>query len=384
MKKSLKIRVFSIALVLVCLLLLLPASGFSVPYVDQSEALQAYEKLWNTFKMDSNGCPIYPDEYGGEYIDGNTLYVWLVDLTEELKEQYHSICDYSGNVEFLNARYSLNELDALKEKVMELPLEYHITGCVADRRENKLRIYLLERQEYIFHDLDHVLGGTEYIVEEGNYATLCSTNLCLGNSLGIPNIGTFTLGTCGTYNSQPAILTAGHCVPGPNVSIRYGDTLGTVFATSQISHCAYQSLGDFAIATIDSSQQLNFVTTNVLQPLFSPSTISGVLFSGWAPVGTNLYAYGKETHLVSGTVSQIGVVQYVEVNPIEHVDVNGVIQVTPYSTNIDQGDSGGPVFCNDLYMGNLFLGTLTGHDDYYFYYSPVSYAESEGFTVKTN
>ena len=69
--------------------------------------------------------------------------------------------------------------------------------------------------------------------------------------------------------------------------------------------------------------------------------------------------------------------------------VNGLIQVRPSSSNTQPGDSGGPIFMNYLSLGVQFLGTLTGGNTAdlthvaYFYYSPVSYAQAAGFTVKT-
>ena len=386
MKLTIYRRIAFLTLAIICLLALIPTANSSAAFLDQSKALLAYEKLWDTFEWDNIGRPIYPDEYGGEYVDGDKLYVWIVDLTDEIRDKYHSICDYSDNVIFLNAKYSLNELDALKEKVVNLPHEYQITGCVADRRENKLRIYLLEERVEIVAALKQLLGEVEYILEEQDYMTLCSTNLYAGSTLGTSS-NTFTLGTCGTYNSQPAILTAGHCAPAINTSIRYGSTNGTAFATVKSFQFYNGSTGDYAIATIDSSQQSNYVTTNYLKPSISPQTITGTALNGWVPVGTTLYAYGKTTGLVSGTVSQANVTfvgNFLTDNSWVYAGISGLVQVSPLSSNISSGDSGGPVFFNYLTMGNQFQGTLTGKDSLYFYYSPVSYAQVAGFTVKTS
>ncbi len=379
-------RAAILTFVLIFTFQLKPSIKSSASYVDQSRALLAYEKLWNTFDWDCDGCPIYPDEYGGEYIDGDKLYLWIVGLTDEIQKKYHSICDYSDKVVFLNANYSLNELDALKTQVMNLPIEYHITGCVADRRENKLRVYLQEEQKENIAMLKQLLGDVEFIIEKQNYMTFCSTNLYAGTTLGASS-GTFTLGVCGTYNSQPAILTAGHCAPHKYTSIRYGSTSGTVFATVQDFQFEDDEIGDYAIATINTSQQNNYLTTNILQPYFYPQNITGTVLNGWLPVGTNIYAYGSVTGLVSGTISQMNMPFkgniYTE-NNWTYYEIDGLFQVTPFSANTVTGDSGGPVFINYSTMGTQFQGTISGSTSSYFYYSPVSYAQVAGFTVKTN
>ena len=48
----------------------------------QGEALRAYKLLTNTFPMREDCSWIYPEEYGGAYIDdNNSLVIALVDCT---------------------------------------------------------------------------------------------------------------------------------------------------------------------------------------------------------------------------------------------------------------------------------------------------------------
>ena len=55
----------------------------------QGEALRAYKLLTNTFPMREDCSWIYPEEYGGAYIDdNNSLVIALVDRTAELEAEY--------------------------------------------------------------------------------------------------------------------------------------------------------------------------------------------------------------------------------------------------------------------------------------------------------
>ena len=388
MKLILMRGIILFVLLMTCVWLFIPITNSSAAIVGQSEALKAYEMLWNSFSLDKEGCPIYPDEYGGEFIVGDILYVWLVDLTDEMQESYHSICNHSKNVAFLNAKYSLNELDALKEQVVSLSPEYKISGCVADRKENKLRIFLVEIQEETVFALKQLLGDIEFILEEQDYVTFCSTSLYAGSTLFTDTLK-YTLGTCGTYNSQPAILTAGHCAPSINANVKYNSTNGTVFATITSYQFEDGETGDYAIATINSDQQSNYVTTNHLKPLLTYQSITGTAFNGWLPVGTDVYAYGCNTGLVSGTISHVNVNivgDFITNNGWVHAGINGLIGFapSPSSSTIQSGDSGGPVFMYYLNLGAQFLGNLSANNSSYVYYSPVSYAQADGFTVKTS
>ena len=270
-------------------------------YVDQSNALKAYERIWNTFELDNRGCPIYPDEYGGEYIDGEVLFVWLVNLSEDLIEKYTAICNDSEYVAFLDAKHSLNEMASWIPLVMDSAMTSNVTGCVADRKENLLRIYVSEITGSDKEYFNAAIGFENYVLEQCEKINMQS-NLYSGDTI-VSSGGGFTLGACGTYNSQPAILTAGHCVTGVGAQISYQTSSGTIFAQVGNYNFEEDGTGDFAIATVLSNQQSNFTLTNCLKPAFSPQTISGTAFSGWAPIGTNLYVYGQTSGLLAGQIT---------------------------------------------------------------------------------
>ena len=65
MKLILMRGIILFVLLMTCVWLFIPITNSSAAIVDQSEALKAYEMLWNSFSLDKEGCPIYPDEYGG-------------------------------------------------------------------------------------------------------------------------------------------------------------------------------------------------------------------------------------------------------------------------------------------------------------------------------
>ncbi len=88
---------------------------------DQRAALAANELLWQTFTLGEDGMPIaYPEEYGGAFIDGELLYIYIVGLNDELEDKYMEICKGSPVVRFLEADYSANYLQSLYDVVQGL------------------------------------------------------------------------------------------------------------------------------------------------------------------------------------------------------------------------------------------------------------------------
>ena len=67
---------------------------------NQYEAVVAYNLLVNNFAKDDVGLPIYPDEYGGAYIENGKLVLQLTDDSSENRSRYSSMCENKSKVVF--------------------------------------------------------------------------------------------------------------------------------------------------------------------------------------------------------------------------------------------------------------------------------------------
>lgn len=388
----------TISLCLVVSILFGGSLHFSPVSFDQTNALLAYEKICNTLKWDEKGHPIYPDEYGGEYIDGDILYVWIANYNGETLQKYQELCGDSSYVRFLKAEYSLNELNEYKEMVKAYVKEYNISAYAVDRKENRVRVYVSDACELDDSEktdlsltaeqsialLSQILNPDIYVFEEQSASKFC-VSIHAGDS--IHANGSCTLGACGTYNNQPAILTAGHCVPFGGTHIRYGGATDPQFATVSMWQCDDYFAGDYAIATIDSSLQSTYLTTGLLAYAIPTYSIDGIMYNGWAPVGTTVYAHNPNGTFVTTIVTAVDVtvnLRY-DIPPYSSVDVQGLIYCySPTSATIG-GASGGPVCMYIPGVGTYLLGTVSGGNGVNStYYSPISYPIADGFTVLTN
>lgn len=132
-------------------------SSTNTVYANQTDALNAYYKILESFECvsvfssqkNSNSMQsgfegvVYPEEYGGEYIDGSELYIYLVDANERMILEYNTLTDYASNVHYLNANYSLNYLESLNSIVDEFCGDYNISSYGVDRKNNcfVIRVY---------------------------------------------------------------------------------------------------------------------------------------------------------------------------------------------------------------------------------------------------
>lgn len=395
-----------IGLILIIALLLQLLSGAASAansnedqYIDQTEALTAYQKILSHFEVDDSGNTVYPDYYGGEFIDRDVLCIYLVQNDKEHQNLILSYCDQSSYVSFLSAEYSLNYLESLNNVVSQYVNEYDITGYGTDRRNNCFTVQISPSAGVLIAaQSEEVIKNTniipnledapiEYIVED--YAETYATKLYGG-----AQVNSSTLGICGTYNGSSAILLAGHAVSyyGTGISvanIKYNNS--TSFATTKYCQFANNGYGDFAIATINSS---SFTTTNKVYGTASSNlrSIIGTAYSGNTPVGTTLYKYGNTCGYAVGTVTALN--QSITYSTFgSNVTVKGLNTVAikvSSGYSVAGGDSGGPVYISS--SGYKLVGTISGGPssnsnatvNYYYYYSPIYYAENAGFSVKTS
>ena len=392
---------------------------------------KAYFNLyhWITESYPSNQ---YPEEYGGEFVKNDRLYIWIVDLSPEYEAKYRKICDCDCLV-FLDAKYALNELNSLYSVVSKCSKYYNIAGYCADRVNNCFRIDIAEslqpgdyehllalgipldylgyralsaretevalrevltnpvftygRRSYSFnwiHDdidiIDYQIGNRSVSINGGTAAVAYNGNTYLGS---------FTLGIGGTLtqNGQTydAFLTAGHCIKVSDTlsatTIKYnGNTISTDF----IVQLDFSNPGDYAVLKLQSGYSSTSLFHN---GNYSTISANSANFNGFPPVNYTIYRFGQVTGLYSMTVCDVNYTwAYIPV----FFEIPGMVCASgPSYTATVSGDSGGPVYCiyQDIYQGVYqnridFLGTISGHNvegsTAYLIYSPIGYVS--GFT----
>lgn len=175
---------------------------------NQAAALGEYFELIKYFNKDKYGSPIYPQHYAGEYIDKNNKLV--VQLTYEFADkEILSYLKSSPNIQIVYVEHSYNELISQKKIADELYASgVRVVSDGVDIIDNRYEIAVLKE------DLNKM--STTYtkdsivVFEEGTYAQ-ASAQLFGGDRIYNEDSGGYmSIGICGTYNGNDAILTCGH------------------------------------------------------------------------------------------------------------------------------------------------------------------------------
>ena len=350
----------------------------------QEEALDAYQLLWDSFEKDPESLqPYYPDEYGGEYIDGDKLVIQLTENTPENQAKYRELCGNSDKVVFEKVTYSLNYLNSLESQAELLSKDYAVTSYGVRRSENK---FILEVEQ---DDLDavqqHLLRQRSSVPIEVRAGVPMETTASLvgGGDIYAENNAidySFSLGICGTYDGSPAFLTCGHDL-GPDVSIYSSASHTTKIGKVAYWNYGYGKTGDYSIVKVTNS---NFTTTNKVKGNGTTLYVNGSVSS---PEGTTICKYGKTTGYSSGKVTATNLT-FSNVKGITQSYIRNSSKTTP----VAGGDSGGSVYVmsgsyckiTGLVSGRPIEPTMT--DGYMvMYHTPILYAvDNQGFKVKTN
>ena len=365
--------------------------------VEQESALLAYQNLWNSFGKDSKGNAIYPDEYGGEYIEDGKLVILLTDCSQSLKDEYKQRCNNSSDITFKEVEHSYNSLSSYSLYADQLQQDGAlVVSSGVDVRSNTYSIGINENRVSRSSRLvpSVALASNSLPITFTEESPIYSAvNMWGGDTIKNESSGaTMTAGICGTYNGKKALLTCGHGNTGsPYIAFATTRIGQVVFqrANTAILDTSANSLGDFSFVSLNS----NATTTNIVRKGTSTVPITGTYSS--VPVGTTIYKYGTTTKYSWGTVSQKSVkltYQLPQYSSIYYY-VDGLYKSTMTNSNgtnaIDAGDSGGPVY---IQSGSSYLlhGIVTAYTkpasgvNKIMYSTPIYYAQNAGFTVKTN
>lgn len=356
----------------------------------QTEALEKYEELMAFFDKDKFGVPIYPENYAGEYIDeNNKLVVQITNLFDD-KEVLEFLKETSV-VQIKYVEHSYDELLSQKRMANELYASgVRVTSDGVDIINNKYEISVLEE------DLEKIPTtynrNTALSIKKGEYA-VTTASLLGGDRIYNEDSGEYmSIGICGTYQGNNALLTCGHGNEKVGIlSQRYpyiqnktqSGRIGQVVfqqANTNSSNYGVSSLGDFAIVKITSSDT---ITNRVWEGGQITGTYSSV------PVGTTVYKYGSRTGYAWGNVTGTSIRLTYGDGLLAVYTVDGLysvsLQNSSGTTAIDGGDSGGPVWRTDT-GENLLHGIVTAkiNGTNTMYTTPIYYAQNQGFQPKLN
>lgn len=102
---------------------------------------RAYSDLMLAF-MNIPGDLVYPEHYAGAFLSGDTLVIQVTDLSPYVTAFYTDLLGPGAPISFAEVAYSLNQLRAYGEKVMDL-LDEQITSFGNDIMANVFEIGLL-------------------------------------------------------------------------------------------------------------------------------------------------------------------------------------------------------------------------------------------------
>lgn len=342
----------------------------------QQPACDVYERLMEQIESEDENGFIYPDEYGGSYInEDHQLVIGLTDLTEESIAEYEGYC--KGNtelLEFVQVDYSYNELQECANAISEQGMDHVVEVGVAEDKNNvsvgvdvshsdaiakiKNRIQPMTRMKKVKADIP-------VEVEWVGGAKTSTTDVIGGVSLS----SGATLGVCGTYNGSSAFLTSGHGHTLNKTIKRSGTTIGTVVKTQFANNKNY----DYGIVKITNS---SFKITNKVYGSTKLQTMTSTA-SKVPAVGTVVSYYGAKSgygqYKITKRSSSISYDNGVTIKKLVICDPKA-------SKRAALGDSGAPV-----YKGHVFQGVLSGIGDKgeKMFYSPITGVTSD-FKMKTS
>lgn len=148
MKKSF----VKLILLLICLVLCVSVAAAESSKALEKESLQSQcEVIENIHKLYSN------DEFGGLYLEGDTLIINVVG-SEEATKNREAIDRIRNNldVEFRTVRHSLQELENVKDYLTQYMTKYGISALDANEVTNQVDIYL---HDYSDNVIEKVKGS---------------------------------------------------------------------------------------------------------------------------------------------------------------------------------------------------------------------------------
>ena len=326
-------------------------------FVIQREAVEANDVLFSNFEWDDGY--VYPEDFGGTYIDYDTLHILLTSFEEV--HWYEDLLSNYKKIKYDLVEYSYNELYSEAEGIVDnLDFQFVVSYGV-DVKTNRGFIGVLEDH---YDELLPFENEIVYIIAEEPVIEDIGVR---GGALVNVNGPAFTIACGGTYNGNDALLTCGHGMSVNSPVTWYNNTVGII---SMVQYNSNQT-GDYAFANCTNGYSPS--TTYYTNLYGSYSNYTGYYYN--PPAGTYLYRYGSSSGQAQHQVVNTGVTA---VN--NGVTINNLTMATGTAQN---GDSGG------LYRyGNMFCGVHHGHATVdgvnCVFFTPYVYPNAAGFTILTS
>lgn len=337
--------------------------------MNQAESVQLYNVLLDSFTQDTNSNnrmaheidTVYPDFYGGAYVDLETggLTIKLTDLGA--KQNLVDSVRFNKNITYKLCDVTLNELDSIANDINEKTTDYVEHGVIIEvtKVDPVLSKVIVEIQDldesmirYLTKDMpSEVVKRIEWHKAEGRAIHNAYGG---GQTIMNPDRGSSsTIGFAAKKGVISGFVIAGHAGDVGDEIRCSGVLLG------EITHNAYDynTNADAAFVTAASG-------VSITNDLKTGQTIVDVE-TGRLPVGTVVYKYGMTTGWTNGRVTAQNVrVNYFNDDEEVYYYVSGCVETDYYS---QRGDSGGPVVysagSNDQYiLCGIHSGNRVGNE----------------------
>lgn len=362
----------------------------------QERAVAANEILMQYF-YSIGDLDEYPEYYGGCYIgDDNLYHLRLVASSDGVKETLNILFgEYADVVIYETCDISFNELQEYVRAVADdiMDLGYDVTSWCVDVTTGNVIVRVLpdcveavqamvdNGQGFSYTYKSVGLNGSDeavssnytcpsIIVEQGAYMRNDSSPVLGGNAIGINGAG-YSVGACGYYNGQNAIVTAGHGVAVDDVVMLNGVNIGTA---ARVQFTSNQE-GDYALVILNNEAELSHRIGNSERGI----TILNKGIVNDPAVGTYIQKYGNTSGYAYGQV------KFVNVEATEQrfgVTLKRLTEAILTSGSDTGGDSGGPYLVQGAFCGVHSGSTGIVGDGYqYVFFTPYTCIADAGFTV---
>lgn len=343
----------------------------------QKHAADAHDVLYNSFLIAGSDIENYPNNFGGDYIDGNTLHILVVDLPTQDTTYYTELLqDYLDYIVFENADYPLRSIYNSAHRIARSLIDdgVPVTSYGADIKKNCISIGIDENDllnSRFCNSLqpNSLAEDTIPISYHSEPYAPIATTLIDGSAL-----RGCTLGVCGTYQGSDAIGLSGHgfSVGHPIRNFSGKETIGVV----KIQQWSSGENGDYSIAQITNP---NYTTAGLVG---DPNSSEGQWYvtgaSNRPAVGTSIIKYGMNGGFAYGTVENNNCTW-----TNNNREFNGMVKVRLSHGEVKAGDSGGPNFSSYGVIFGTTSTQSTAPDNGHYFFSPYLYLNNNGFVVKT-
>lgn len=357
---------------------------------EQCGAVSADIQFLSSIERDEKGCFVFPDNYGGRFVQDDILYICLTDLSETTCTIYESILEgYESNCQFIQVDYSYDELLDICQSTVDYLEQQKISieECSIWQSKNKICIGVngenyANAKNALSKRIKQYGRSSETAIELELTESSPAEEVTLygGSTIYSSNAGAFTAGVCGTFRGSPAILTCGHGGQDVGDTIRYQNASGSVIGEVSYYNYSNNGTGDFEIITVTNENM------NISGWINNVYKVYGVYPS--PAEGVRLLKYGRASNLYATVVVDRENVTITE-QPSGY-KISGLTRCELISGSSQGGDSGGPYFLN--YNGNVLFGGIhsahlvtedeDGNQIDYVYFTPWEYASNIGFSVE--